>query len=121
MKRLTFDLLGMVESANALNKMNKYAVAAHRSTWKNDTYLVAGNEARRQNWQTPAFAHVHVTFRFPDKARRDSDNYIAGLKGVLDGMVRAGVLQDDDFLHMDLRVSAVFGQRASMFVEVTAE
>lgn len=37
-----------------------------------------------------------------EKRRRDPDNYSG--KFLLDGLVRAGVLQDDSFSHIDLRL-----------------
>lgn len=45
-------------------------------------------------------AQVILTYFFPDKRRRDPDNYSG--KMVLDGLVRAGILVDDSFSHIDL-------------------
>jgi Holliday junction resolvase RusA-like endonuclease len=121
-KFLTLELLGMVEGANVLRRMNHYAVSEHHTTWKNDTYLTAIDAARRQGWFAPDYAGVHVEFRFTDNHRRDSDNYIAGLKGVIDGLVRASVIKDDDFASMRLTVSGLFGQpREGMLILVVDE
>ncbi len=51
-------------------------------------------------------AQVIVVYHFPDARRRDPDNYSTALKGVLDGLVAAGVLIDDDFAHCTLTVRA---------------
>jgi hypothetical protein len=53
-----------------------------------------------------ARAQVLVIYHFPDARRRDPDNYTTALKGVLDGLVAAGVLIDDDFAHCTLTVRA---------------
>jgi Holliday junction resolvase RusA-like endonuclease len=43
---------------------------------------------------------VTLTYYFCDKRRRDPDNYSG--KMILDGLVRAGILQDDSFNNIDL-------------------
>lgn len=45
-------------------------------------------------------AVVTLTYYFKDKRRRDPDNYSG--KMILDGLVRAGILQDDSFNSIDL-------------------
>ena len=47
-------------------------------------------------------ARVTLRYRFPDTRRRDPDNYSG--KFILDGLVRAGVLQDDSFDHVVLQI-----------------
>ena len=46
--------------------------------------------------EPPRFALVILTFYFKDKRRRDADNY---QKMILDGLVGAGIIIDDDFDH----------------------
>ncbi len=43
---------------------------------------------------------VTITYYFKDKRRRDPDNYSG--KMILDGLVRAGILQDDSFSNINL-------------------
>lgn len=45
-------------------------------------------------------AVVTLNYYFKDKRRRDPDNYSG--KMILDGLVRAGILQDDSFNNVDL-------------------
>lgn len=47
-------------------------------------------------------AIVTLTYHFADARRRDPDNY-AG-KMILDGLVRAGILLDDSFNNIELRL-----------------
>ena len=42
-------------------------------------------------------ASVTITFYFKDKRRHDADNY---QKFLLDGLVKAGIIVDDDFEHI---------------------
>ena len=46
--------------------------------------------------EPPEFALVVLTFYFKDRRRRDADNY---QKMILDGLVGAKILADDDFEH----------------------
>ncbi len=52
-------------------------------------------------------ALVHIELVFPVKRRRDADGLHSRIKGVLDGLVRGGWIEDDSIDHIDLRVSAV--------------
>jgi len=42
-------------------------------------------------------AKVTFTLYFPDRRRRDKDNMIRGLKSCKDGLIHAGIIQDDDW------------------------
>ena len=48
-------------------------------------------------------AVVSITYYFKDSRRRDPDNYSG--KFILDGLVRAGILQDDSFSNVVLQLS----------------
>ena len=45
-------------------------------------------------------AEVSITYYFKDKIRRDPDNYSG--KMLLDGLVRAGIIEDDSFSNITL-------------------
>lgn len=51
-------------------------------------------------------SEVTLTYTFPDKRRRDPDNYSG--KFILDGLVRAGVLKDDSFDNIRLILNAKY-------------
>jgi Holliday junction resolvase RusA-like endonuclease len=121
---LTIHLNDIPPGANELHRTNRYDVGKLRAQWKQDAYRVAMNEVNRLKWRAPNVkAVVSVLFRFPDRKRRDPDNYTAGLKGVLDGLVQAGVLRDDDFGSIALQVDAQFGvkQGPELYVTVTPQ
>ena len=52
--------------------------------------------------KTPAFAYatITMTLHFADRRRRDVHNYYPTAKALIDGLVDAGVLQDDDDSHL---------------------
>ena len=43
---------------------------------------------------------VEATFYFKTERRRDQDNAMGSLKSAYDGIVDAGLVEDDDFEHM---------------------
>lgn len=47
-------------------------------------------------------ALVEITYYFKDKRRRDPDNYSG--KFILDGIVRAGIIEDDSFSNVALKL-----------------
>jgi len=72
-------------------------VAAYRLS----TYYYASVEKRRQTWLAPDKAKVDVTFVVPDRRRRDKTNLASAWKAGLDGIVDAGLIQDDSHEHCD--------------------
>ena len=40
-------------------------------------------------------AHITITWRSKDKRKRDIDNLLAAMKGSIDGLIHAGVIEDD--------------------------
>ena len=49
-------------------------------------------------------AVIKITYFFPDKRRRDPDNYSG--KMILDPLVREGIIKDDSFANIRLELSA---------------
>lgn len=49
-------------------------------------------------------AIVHIHYTFPDRRRRDPDNYSG--KMLLDPLVRCGFIEDDSFFHILLLLTA---------------
>lgn len=62
-------------------------------------------------------AEVTIIYHFPDKRRRDPDNYSG--KMLLDGLVRAKIIADDNFNCISLSLAAVFDK--GNFTEIHIE
>lgn len=62
-------------------------------------------------------AEATVQFRFPNRIRRDTSNYFAGMKPQWDGLVDAGVLLDDERVIWHLPLPVV--DRNNPGVEIT--
>ena len=64
------------------------------------------------------YAKVTLTYYFGDRRRHDPDNY-AG-KMVLDGLVKSGIIQDDSFSCIRLRLNGKY-DKSSPRLEITVE
>jgi len=69
-------------------------------------------------------AHIDAVYKPPNRRRRDVANLYPSFKAVIDGLVDAGVLEDDDDKHLtgpDMRLGAVMpgGQIVLNIHEVT--
>lgn len=42
-------------------------------------------------------ARITITCCFPDKRKRDKANFIRGLKPAIDGLIKVGMIRDDDW------------------------
>lgn len=62
-------------------------------------------------------AKVTLLYHFKDKRWRDPDNYSG--KFILDGLTQAGIIADDSFAVIDLRLKAVCDKRGEteIFIE----
>lgn len=79
--------------------LNKYAgrenvweYRAEKERWKG----ICAAYCRPRPKSPPEYAQVILTFYFDNRRRHDADNY---QKFILDGLVTAGVIKDDDFSH----------------------
>ena len=82
--------------------LNKYAgrenvweYRAEKERWKG----ICIAYCRPRPKTPPEYALVILTFYFDNRRRHDADNY---QKFILDGLVAAGVIMDDDFNHVQV-------------------
>lgn len=96
---LEFD--GLPPSLNATLGIHWSKLKPIKDKWR--TY--AEYMARETNLRiVNAKALVHVHMHLGDKNRRDEDNLRGGgMKYVMDGLVRAGVIVDDDIYHIETK------------------
>lgn len=91
---------------NANHRTHWRAKAKKTAHWR-EVGHVAGMAALRNGLLVPMErAHLTAWFSWPDARRRDVGNLAPTIKGLVDGLVDAGVLPDDDDKHLlgpDLR------------------
>lgn len=95
---------------------NKYM---GRGTVKGQAFAYQ-NEKQRWEWLVKAAvkkkpkkpmekARVRITYFFPDRKRRDPDNYSG--KFLLDGLTRAGIIEDDSFSNIQLELRGEYDRK----------
>lgn len=84
------------------NKMmhHRAKALARQEDWKNAKEAAEVAVRDLGNWKEYKFpwksAEMHVRWYHPTRRHRDSWNIVGCLKGTLDGIVRAGILVDDN-------------------------
>lgn len=76
-------------------RQNVWEYRQDKDYWKNLCVLYC----RPRPQKPPEYAQVTITFYFDNRRRHDADNY---QKFLLDGLVAAGVIMDDDFSHIQV-------------------
>ena len=97
---VTVRVPGRPPGGNALHRQGFWRVRKDREEWR-AVAAMAARLAMGAGFGPPiARAEVAVEWRCRTRRRRDFDNLVAGLKPLLDGLVDAGVIQDDDSEHL---------------------
>ena len=97
---MKITLNGVPPSMNRFNgRANTWEYRKLKEAWTNAAAWAA-RAAGAGRAPPPEKALVIITYHFPDKRRRDPDNYSGKL--LLDGLTKAGAIHDDDFGHIDL-------------------
>lgn len=87
---------GMPPNLNKYRNMHFHALDKEKKQWEK----VIAALVQEQQIQPMTKIHMRYEFWFKDKRRRDADNYSCCAKFIQDGLVDAGILQDDDFEHV---------------------
>lgn len=106
---------------NALHRMNHWQVRKSREEWGLSAQIAAADALRGQSWEPLEYCQIAVTWRCRVRRTRDWDNLISGLKPLIDGLVRAGVIRGDDtscLLHLGPFRVEVGSERDETILEV---
>lgn len=87
----TLELAPPCDFINANGRLHHHAKAKLTKAWRQAAHAAAlGRTFAGQR------AGITVAIRFPTNHRRDVGNYYPTAKAILDGLVDAGLLEDDD-------------------------
>lgn len=89
-------VLAAADVLNSNQRLSPYARASRVRAIK----TVAEQTARFTRAPHLERARLDVEISFPDRKRRDTHNYMPTVKALVDGLVKAGVLPDDDWRHL---------------------
>lgn len=93
---LTLQTLEIFEKPYSLNQFrneNYYKLNKIKTFWS----LIVKNTIIIRRIQKVKRANIHFEFNFKNNIRRDSDNMVATVKFILDGLVQSQILIDDNF------------------------
>lgn len=98
----TFSIYALPPTLNELNNMHHFKRAKKKEQWEQLT-LDACMEYRIQPVERVS---ITMELYFPDRRRRDLDNYSGlGFKFIGDGLVKAGIIKDDSIKEViELRI-----------------
>jgi Holliday junction resolvase RusA-like endonuclease len=86
---------------NELRRMHYQTIAKEKKSWERIIWAIV----KEQKIQPVNTVLVTYEFWFKDRRRRDADNYAASAKMLQDGLVKAGILPDDNFEYVkELRI-----------------
>lgn len=97
---MKITLKGVPPSLNTTSGRNNCCVYRKaKQIWTEAVYIacIACQERPKTPYQR---AMVRIDYFFPDRRRRDPDNYSG--KFLLDGLTKAEIILDDDFKHISL-------------------
>jgi Holliday junction resolvase RusA-like endonuclease len=86
-------ILGIPPTQNQFRQMHHFRIAKEKKYW--EWYVQF--EVKAQKIKPMQRVKVIYEFHFKDNRRRDADNYSTACKFIQDGLVQAGILQDDNF------------------------
>lgn len=92
----TLELSSRLVPLNANERLHWAAKSGRTRDWRQ----LACVTARQARVPSMARARIVVTVSFPDKRRRDVHNLYPTAKALVDGLIDAGVLPDDDDAHL---------------------
>lgn len=94
----TFTLEPPCAYINANDRMHHHAKAKLTRGWRKLTAAMLTTSGE----PVPAYgrAHITITYRFPTNHRREVSNLQPTSKAIVDGLVDAGLIPDDDDLHV---------------------
>lgn len=99
----SLKLVGIPPTLNEVRRMHHMLQAQEKKRWEQIVRI----EAKVQKLQ-PVETPVIITYRFhfTDKRRRDPDGYAYSAKSIQDGLVKSGILPDDNFSFVkELRIA----------------
>ena len=83
-----------------IGRENRWEYQEEKKRWEALVRIACIGKPKKQTER----AVVQIRYFFPDRRRRDPDNYSG--KMILDGLVRCGVLKDDSCSYIRLELSA---------------
>ena len=105
-KRIRFSINDTPPSLNKIKGQPFGYVSRIKKEWSNILYVYSYNAGWRPAEKKGHYRNARIVLRFPDKKRRDLDNF---LKVLLDSLSLADLIFDDDVVHLNYTLQVKIG------------
>ena len=95
---------GVPQNANARGHWasGKWKSVSERAKFRKLAAQIAEEEKDLHGWEPPSFTRITARHLSPVRRRRDPLGLAERLKGIVDGLVDANVIPDDDENHIEI-------------------
>ena len=104
--KIKFTIPNTPPSLNKIKGQPFGYVSRIKKEWSNILYVYSYNAGWRPAEKKGHYRNARIVLRFPDKKRRDLDNF---LKVLLDSLSLADLIFDDDVVHLNYTLQVKIG------------
>jgi len=105
-KRIRFSINDTPPSLNKIKGQPFGYVSKIKKEWADTLYIYAYQSGHRPAEKKGHYRNARIVLRFPDKKRRDLDNFE---KVLLDSLSLADLIFDDDVVHLNYTLQVKIG------------
>ena len=111
----TFSIHEKLYSLNEYRNEHFHKLNKLKVSWSNTIHLLSIYHSLKPVQK----CKIEFELFFKDKRKRDLDNYSATIKMILDGLVQAGIIQDDNYSVVEEITIRCGGQAKTEHIKVT--
>ena len=117
MREIKIEIPYLPKSLNEIIRKKKILIYIYYKECEKDVFWLV--KAKKDRPKEPfKKAKMIITFVFPDKRARDFDNYIGGSKGFIDGIKKAGVIEDDSWQKLKMEFTGILGEKPKTLIHL---
>ena len=110
MQEIKIEIPYLPKSLNQIIRMKRIMVYLYYKECEKDVFWLV--KAKKDRPKEPfKKARMIITFVFPDNKARDFDNFIGGSKGFIDGIKKAGLIEDDKWQKLKMEFNGILGDK----------
>lgn len=110
MQEIKIEIPYLPKSLNQIIRMKRILIYLYYKECEKDVFWLV--KAKKDRPKEPfKKARMIITFVFPDNKARDFDNFIGGSKGFIDGIRKAGLIEDDKWQKLKMEFNGILGKK----------
>lgn len=117
MQEIEIEIPYLPKSLNQIIRMKRILIYIYYKGCERDVFWLV--KAKKDRPKEPfKKAKMIITFVFPDNKARDFDNFIGGSKGFIDGIKKAGLIEDDKWQKLELEFRGIIGKKPKTLINL---